>query len=40
MYPVPVKKDYIGHTEDFIGNWLTARGNRKDIILATKVCIT
>ena len=28
---------YAGKTEEIVGRWLEARGNRKNIILATKV---
>ena len=37
MYPVPPDAKYIGATEQIIGRWMKARGNRHDIILATKV---
>lgn len=37
MYPVPIKKEYIGKSEEFIGRWMKAKNCRKDVILATKV---
>ncbi len=37
MYPVPPDAKYIGATEEIIGRWMQARGNRDSIILATKV---
>jgi aryl-alcohol dehydrogenase-like predicted oxidoreductase len=37
MYPVPPKGDTYGRTEEYIGTWLKSRGNRKRIILASKV---
>ena len=37
LYPVPPKADTQGRTESHIGSWLAERGNRKDVILASKV---
>jgi len=37
MYPVPPRKETQGLTEQYIGSWLKARGNRDKLILATKV---
>ncbi|KUJ83379.1 NADP(H)-dependent aldo-keto reductase [Microbulbifer flavimaris] len=37
MYPVPPRAETQGRTEEYIGNWLAARGNRDQLILATKV---
>lgn len=37
LYPVPPRPDTQGSTETIVGNWLAARGNRKDVVLATKV---
>ena len=38
MYPVnPVSANTVGRTEDIIGSWLTARGGRSRLVLATKV---
>lgn len=37
MYPIPPKAETQGRTETIIGNWMKARGNRKDVILASKV---
>ena len=38
MYPVDVRAETYGHTEVIIGNWLTERRCRDQIILASKVC--
>lgn len=37
MYPVPPRPETQGLTETYIGNWLSARGGRDKLILATKV---
>jgi len=37
MYPVPPRAETYSLTEQYIGNWLTKRGNRDNIVLATKV---
>jgi len=37
MYPVPPKEETAGRTEEYIGNWLTARNCRDKVILATKI---
>ncbi|NVK37648.1 MAG: NADP(H)-dependent aldo-keto reductase [Gammaproteobacteria bacterium] len=37
MYPVPPKAKTQGLTEQYIGNWLTKRGQRDDLIIASKV---
>jgi len=37
MYPVPPRVDTYGRTEEYIGTWLKRRGNRDQVILATKV---
>lgn len=37
MYPVPPRAHTQGTTERWIGNWMQQRGNRNDIVLATKV---
>jgi aryl-alcohol dehydrogenase-like predicted oxidoreductase len=37
MYPVPPKADTQGETERYVGSWLAARGQRDQVILATKV---
>lgn len=37
-YPVtPTSKETQGRTEEYIGTWLAARGNRDKIVLATKI---
>ncbi|HIE76919.1 MAG TPA: aldo/keto reductase, partial [Gammaproteobacteria bacterium] len=38
MYPVDVRAETYGHTEVIIGDWLTERRCRDQIILASKVC--
>lgn len=38
LYPVPPKPETKGITESFIGSWLTSRGKRHDVVLATKAC--
>ncbi|KFK92380.1 MULTISPECIES: NADP(H)-dependent aldo-keto reductase [unclassified Serratia (in: enterobacteria)] len=37
MYPVPPRPETQGLTEQYIGNWIKARGNRDKIVLASKV---
>ncbi|MDB5988000.1 MAG: NADP(H)-dependent aldo-keto reductase [Nevskia sp.] len=37
MYPVPPKAETQGRTEQYLGSWLAARRNRKQLVLATKV---
>lgn len=37
MYPVPPDAKWVGATEEIVGRWMAARGNRDSIILATKV---
>lgn len=37
LYPIPPKAETQGRTEQYIGNWLSARKNRDRIVLATKV---
>lgn len=37
MYPVPSSPDYQGDSEAIIGRWMKARGNREQLVLATKV---
>jgi aryl-alcohol dehydrogenase-like predicted oxidoreductase len=37
LYPIPPRPDTRGATEIIIGNWLAARNNRNDIVLATKI---
>lgn len=37
MYPVPPRPETQGLTEQYIGSWLSARGNRDKVILASKV---
>lgn len=37
MYPVFPRAETCGRTETYIGNWLKARNNRSQVVLATKV---
>ena len=37
MYPVPPKASTFGASEAIVGQWLSARGVRDEIVLATKV---
>lgn len=37
MYPVPARKETQGQTEKIIGSWLSERGNRDQLILASKI---
>ncbi len=37
MYSIPPKAETYGRTEDIIGNWLSKRGQRDQVILASKV---
>lgn len=38
MYPTtPMTAETVGRTEEFIGSWFAARGNRDDVVLATKI---
>jgi aryl-alcohol dehydrogenase-like predicted oxidoreductase len=37
LYPIPPKPETQGRTEEVIGSWLKARGNRDKVIVASKV---
>ena len=37
MYPVPPMAETQGRTEEYIGSWLKSRGNREQLVIATKV---
>jgi aryl-alcohol dehydrogenase-like predicted oxidoreductase len=37
MYPIAPRRETYGATETIIGNWLKLRGNREDLVLATKI---
>lgn len=37
MYPIPPSREKQGLTEAYIGAWLKARGNRNDLVVASKV---
>jgi len=38
FYSIPPKPETQGRTEEIIGSWLAARGNRNRVTIATKVC--
>jgi aryl-alcohol dehydrogenase-like predicted oxidoreductase len=38
MYPIPPSDETYGRTEEILGNWLKKRGNRDQLIIATKIC--
>lgn len=38
MYAVPTRAETYGATETILGNWLAKRGNREDLVIATKIC--
>jgi len=37
LYPIPPKRETQGLTETYIGTWMKARGNREDVVVASKV---
>lgn len=37
MYPIAARKETLGSTEKYIGNWLQKRGKRDDLVIATKI---
>ena len=37
MYSTPVKAETYGRSEEVIGTWMAARGNREKVVLATKI---
>jgi aryl-alcohol dehydrogenase-like predicted oxidoreductase len=37
MYPIATRAETYGRTEEIIGSWMAARGNRDKVILATKI---
>ncbi len=37
MYPFPAEPETLNRTEEIIGSWMKARGNRDKIVLATKI---
>ncbi|MDJ0935704.1 MAG: NADP(H)-dependent aldo-keto reductase [Kiloniellales bacterium] len=37
MYPVPPGPETYGRTEEIIGSWMKARGNRDKVVVATKI---
>lgn len=38
LYPVPRNRETQGLTEEYIGTWMAERGNRDDLVIASKVC--
>ena len=38
LYPIPPKAETQGRTEQYIGSWLKKRGQRHDLVIATKAC--
>jgi len=38
MYPVDVRPETYGHTEEIIGAWLQDRKKRTEVVIASKVC--
>ncbi|MER2606533.1 MAG: aldo/keto reductase [Siculibacillus sp.] len=38
LYAIPPRPETQGRTEEIIGSWMRARGNRNRVIVATKVC--
>jgi aryl-alcohol dehydrogenase-like predicted oxidoreductase len=37
LYPIPPKAETQGRTEEIVGSWMKARGNRDRVVVATKV---
>jgi len=37
MYPIPVRAETQGRTEEYVGNWMQQRGNRSKVIIASKI---
>ncbi|TNC25184.1 aldo/keto reductase [Amycolatopsis alkalitolerans] len=37
MYPVPLRPETFGRTEEIVGRWLSRTGRRADIVLSTKI---
>lgn len=37
LYPIPPKPETQGRTEEIVGTWMKERGNRANVVLATKV---
>jgi aryl-alcohol dehydrogenase-like predicted oxidoreductase len=38
LYAIPPRAETYGKTEEIIGSWLSKRGKRDDVVLASKVC--
>ncbi len=37
MYPIPIRAETQGRTEEYVGNWMQQRGNRDKVIIASKI---
>src|SRR3546814_17590571 len=37
MYPIATSAETYGRTEEIVGNWMQARGNREKVVVATKI---
>src|SRR3546814_16907403 len=37
MYPIATNAETYGRTEEIVGNWMQARGNRDKVVVATKI---
>src|SRR3546814_12995833 len=37
MYPIATSAETYGRTEEIVGNWMQARGNRDKLVVATKI---
>ena len=37
LYPVPMKAETAGRTEEIVGTWLKKQSNRSSVVIATKV---
>lgn len=37
LYPIPPRAETQGRTEEIIGSWMKARGNRDKVVIATKI---
>ncbi len=38
LYPVPLRAETQGRTEEFLGSWLRRRKDRSQLVIATKMC--
>src|SRR3546814_17393762 len=37
MYPIATSAETYGRTEEIVGNWMQARGNREKVVVATTI---